>query len=144
MTVVVIDANLWISTVVPLEYSPRALSKLKDWERGQARIVVPTLWHYEVISSLRKAVALEALLPDNLEPALSELEWMAFEEIPPSLDLDRLALAWAERLGQIVAYDAQYLALAEHLGGEFWTADKRLTNSAQQNGVAWVHWVGER
>ena len=50
---------------------------------------------------------------------------MAFEEIPASVDLDRLAMDWAERLNQTVAYDTQYLALAEQLGAEFWSADRR-------------------
>jgi len=33
--------------------------------------------------------------------------------------------------------------LAEELGATFFTADKRLANSAQQLGVGWVYWIGK-
>lgn len=36
------------------------------------------------------------------------------------------ALDLAERLSLSATYDAHYLALAEWLGAEFWTADQRL------------------
>jgi predicted nucleic acid-binding protein len=53
------------------------------------------------------------------------------------------ALRWADRLGHAKAYDAHYLALAEQEGLELWTADRRLSNGAQQAGAHCVHWIGE-
>ena len=53
------------------------------------------------------------------------------------------ALRWAARLNQARAYDAFHLALAEELGAEFWTADRRLANAAQRAGATWAHWIGE-
>ena len=35
--------------------------------------------------------------------------------VPPTFELDRLAVRWADRLGQAVACDAHCLALAETL-----------------------------
>ena len=55
----------------------------------------------------------------------------------------RAAYAWAERLGQSRAYDAQYLAVAEQEGLELWTADRRLVRNAEQAGVRWVRRIGE-
>ncbi len=52
-------------------------------------------------------------------------------------------LMMSERLGQARTYEAQYLALAEKLGVEFWTADQRLVNGARRIGMSWVRWVGE-
>jgi hypothetical protein len=49
----------------------------------------------------------------------------------------------SNRLGQSKAYDAFYLALAERLKAEFWTADQRLANGARQLGANWAHWIGE-
>ncbi len=40
-----------------------------------------------------------------------------------------------------VAYDAQYLALAEQTGAEFWTADKRLADRARRRNARWVKWI---
>ena len=34
--------------------------------------------------------------------------------------------------------------LAEELGAELWTADRRLVNGAHQAGVIWARWIGER
>jgi predicted nucleic acid-binding protein len=35
-------------------------------------------------------------------------------------------------------YDAHYLALADYLGGEFWTADRRLAKVVQRE-LGWVN-----
>jgi len=55
-------------------------------------------------------------------------------------DLHWQALDLAERFSLPAAYDAHYLALAEWLGGEFWTADRRLAQ-AVQTALPWVHLV---
>ena len=34
------------------------------------------------------------------------------------------------------------LALAEHLGCEFWTVDQRLTHAVQSK-LSWVTWLGQ-
>jgi predicted nucleic acid-binding protein len=55
-------------------------------------------------------------------------------------DLHGLALDLAERFSLPAAYDAHYLALAEWLGGEFWTADRRLVRAVQKD-LPWVRAV---
>ena len=55
--------------------------------------------------------------------------------VPPTLELDRMALRWADRLGQTVAYDAHYLALAETLGCDFRTVDRRLADATGRGPV---------
>jgi len=57
------------------------------------------------------------------------------------ISMSRAALTWAARLGQSKAYDGFYLALAERLGADLWTADERLLNRMRQLGVAWVRWL---
>ena len=41
------------------------------------------------------------------------------------------------------AYDSYYLALAESLKCDLWTADKKLYQAAQNNDMAWVRHVSE-
>jgi predicted nucleic acid-binding protein len=43
--------------------------------------------------------------------------------------LHQAALTTASRFRIGAAYDAHYVALAQHLGAELWTADKRLYNA---------------
>ncbi len=54
---------------------------------------------------------------------------------------DRLhsrAFALAQRFSLPAAYDAHYLALAERLEAEFWTADERLVRKVEAQ-LPWVH-----
>ena len=62
-----------------------------------------------------------------------------------SLDkpLYHAALDWADKLRQSKAYDAAYLALAESLNAEFWTADQRLVNATRALNIDWVKWIGD-
>jgi predicted nucleic acid-binding protein len=52
--------------------------------------------------------------------------------------------AWqlATEFGRPTAYDTHYLALAEHLGCPFWTADQRLFNAVSDK-LEWVHFLGD-
>jgi predicted nucleic acid-binding protein len=75
--------------------------------------------------------------------ALSDLKEMAFEEIGSDLQTDQQILRWAERIGQMVIYDATYLTVAEQLKAEFWTADRRLANAARKAGATWTYFLGE-
>ncbi len=53
----------------------------------------------------------------------------------------RLAFDWTVRLNQAAAYDSFYLALAEALRCELWTADQHLYDAV---GQPWVRWVGSQ
>lgn len=106
----------------------------------EADIFIPALWEYECLTALRKAVTQGMIKPEDANQIISELLELEFERINPNLTLHRLALHWAERLGQNKAYDAQYVALAEKMASELWSADQRLVKSIN---LSWAHWVGE-
>ena len=57
------------------------------------------------------------------------------ELITPSPQLTEAAFDWSLRLKRANAYDSFYLALAEALGSELWTADRRLVNAAKEQWV---------
>src|SRR5206468_1204709 len=62
-------------------------------------------------------------------------------ELLAPLGLYESALALADSHHQPAAYDAQYLALAQLSGCNFWTADERLFN-AVSNKLPFVKWIG--
>jgi len=143
MKTVVIDANIGISFVIPLPYSDLAVKRMRLWHTEQARIVVPSLWRYEVLSGLCMALFHKLLTFEQAVLAISDLKEMAFEEIGSDGQTDQQILRWAERIGQMVIYDATYLTIAEQLGAEFWTADRRLANAAHNAGADWAFYLGE-
>ena len=63
-------------------------------------------------------------------------------ELREASDLHRRALILAGRLRQNAVYDAHYLALAETLQCEFWTADEKFYRAAATT-MGNVRWVGE-
>ena len=144
MAQIVIDANVSVALAVHLPYSDLAEQRFILWREAQDEILAPGLWKYEVVSALRKAAAANLISPGELMTALEELFRLGVREIEASIETHRLALSWAARLNQMVAYGSQYLALAEQIGAEFWTADKRLAESARKAGAHWVKWLGEK
>ena len=120
------------------------MALMESWRTSRTDLYIPALWEYEVASALRKAVSLGLLTQEKAELALGHLLRLGLERIDPELGLHREALRWAARLDQVVAYDAAYLAAAEYLGAELWTADRRLADRAQERGATWVRHVGDQ
>ena len=138
---VVLDANLVAALLIPLPYSEQASHRLQLWKQRRAELHAPLLLEYEVISVLRKAVVLDWLTGDEADLALHQMQALNILNTPPSTELHQQALSWAEKLNHSKTYDAHYLALADYLHAEFWTADGRLANRAQQIGLNWVYHI---
>ncbi|MFW6115737.1 MAG: type II toxin-antitoxin system VapC family toxin [Chloroflexota bacterium] len=138
----VVDANLSLALVLATPYSDRAQILWERWSSLQAVVFAPDLWAYELTSALRKAMVVTGMDLAEAEARLEALTQLGVRLVPPTPQLHRSALRWAHRLGQTVAYDAQYLALAELLGCDFWTADRRLAVALSPD-VPRVHWVGD-
>jgi predicted nucleic acid-binding protein len=141
---VVIDANLAAALVLPLPYSDQASDKIFSWKRSRTELYAPLLIEYEIAAILRKAVVAGWLTTTVTTEALQQIWALNIVCQAPTLELHQQALDWAERLGHSKTYDAHYLALADHLRLDFWTADRRLANGTQQAGVTWVYWIGDR
>jgi predicted nucleic acid-binding protein len=136
---VVIDANASLGLFLRLPYSNEIDQWMRAWQKEEARLVVPFLWEYECVTGLRRAVTLKLISAKEAEHMMEDLLALEFQRMPPSLELHKSALKWAERIGQSKVYDAHYLALAEDLSAEFWTVDLRLFHSLQGQGLPWVH-----
>ncbi len=141
METVVIDANIGVALVCPLPYSRACRDRLEEWLRQGVNLVVPALWDYEIAAALRKQWAQNLLAREAALEGLVRLFRLPVQRVSATQELLTRALIWAERLGQITAYDAQYLALGDWLGIPFWTADRKLYHRCRDIGVDWVNLV---
>jgi predicted nucleic acid-binding protein len=139
---VVIDANIAVAVVLPLPYSPQASHQVQRWQKHGTQLVAPTLWGYEVLTSVRKAAVGKMISLEEAREALDEIFALGVQQVPTAAGFHQNIFEWAVRLNHTQAYDAAYLALAEQLGADFWTADKRLANTAKQLKLTWVYHVG--
>jgi predicted nucleic acid-binding protein len=140
---IIVDANLVVATAVPMVFTDQATQLLNQWKSELVPLSAPTLFEYEVVTALRKAIVLKMISRSEAFYALDTILALGIELVVPDRLMDEAALAFAERIGQSKAYNGQYLALAARENAAFWTADRRLAAAAQQAGLSWVHWVGE-
>jgi predicted nucleic acid-binding protein len=132
-----VDASLVIRLLLSGEYTSPVAVLWKGWHEAESLIVAPTLIHYEVSNALRRYVVHGELLPEEAAEALEATLQLGIA-LYGDAALHQRALALAEHLELSTARDAHYLVLAERLGAEFWTADRRLV-SAVSSVLPWVH-----
>lgn len=138
---VVADANLLAALVVPTECSAAAEARVAAWIDEGSEVYSPALWWYEAASAVRKHVRAREIAEDEAAALVRTLTALPIHTVPPDPDLLAAATDWAARLDQPVIYDASYLALADRLQTDLWTADRRLARRAREAGAENVHVV---
>lgn len=88
-------------------------------------LTAPDLIDVETAAVLRKRWLAQTLSDQRFEAAIADLQRLDFERVP-TLRLVRRAY---ELRANVTAYDAPYVALAEALGCELLTVDKRLAGA---------------
>jgi len=131
-----IDANLVVRLVTdPNDTLVRP--QWEQWETDGRQFTAPPLLYNEVTNAVYQYQRRGLISPESVRLALD-----AAQDLPIHLqgkgDLHGLALGIAQRFSLPATYDAHYLALAEQLGAEFWTADGRLIQAVQPE-LSWVH-----
>ncbi len=138
---VVVDASLAVKWLVDEEDSDKAHAVLESWvARGVTRIA-PYLMPFEVANALHRRVARGELSVRNSARMMTRLLGSSLE-LRQSPGLHVRALELASQLSQAAVYDTHYLALAESLSCELWTADYRLYRMASSEAEN-VRWIGE-
>jgi predicted nucleic acid-binding protein len=138
----VVDANIAIQTVLDISAPLERFWQRLDME--QVTPCAPRLWLSETTSAIRFLVAQKEITSDEAEQALRTIHGLRVEIINEDEELCLRALELAEKLSQSKAHDAIYLALAEKLVADFWTADERLVNRCRKDlKFSWVHLIEE-
>jgi predicted nucleic acid-binding protein len=103
----------------------------------EIRLVAPTLLLYEVTNGLYRQQKNKILSPETV--------WKALElalDLPINLvneaNLHLRALELATKYNLPATYDSHYLALAEWMDIELWTADTKLVNTLKPFKLGWV------
>lgn len=125
----VVDASVVVKWLVDEEDSDSAQLLLDQWIAQGVERAAPNLLPFEVANVVHRQAARGLLTIENGARLIDE---MLASQIRcyDSPALHRRALELAIQLGQGAAYDCHYLALAESLDCEMWTADERFYQSA--------------
>ena len=135
-----VDAGVLIKLVVAEEDSDRADALWEQWKEDGVKVVAPALLLFELTSVLRNKVHRGLLNLEEGGKAFDAVHQLPVQVLTPS-NLHRRAWELATRFNRPAAYDAHYLALAEMMNCEFWTADERLFNAVRDE-LSWVRWLG--
>lgn len=133
---VCIDASIILKYALRPDDSP--IQELwQSWVSEEIHLVAPTLLFYEVTNGLYQQQKYNILSPETI--------WQMLEaslELPITLvneaNLHLKAREIAVRYNLSATYDVHYLALAEWMDIELWTADQRLVNTLKPFKVKWV------
>lgn len=126
---VVVDASIAVKWVVAEVGDHDARALLQSWLAAGVQPVAPSWFICEVANILHRKVLVGDL---SFAAALD-----AYDDLLQFIDIYAEKIADGRRSMQIArethqqqSYDAQYLALAERLGAEYWTDDRRFIASA--------------
>jgi predicted nucleic acid-binding protein len=132
---VCVDANIIVRLVLFSEDDIQTL--WKNWESDEKLLIAPTVLHYEVVNSLYQYQKHGQISSASLERALQAALALPIELVDDDY-IHRRAILLAAQYGLPAAYDSHYLALAEWMNIELWTADARLVNALKPYKLDWV------
>ncbi len=113
----------------------------RSWQRVHQQFVAPSLQRFEVTNGLHRYQHAGYLDAQTVDHALDLFLKLPISHVDERDDHAK-AMKLARRFGRPAAYDAHYLVLAERMGIDFWTVDRRLAN-AVRHALPWVHLVGD-
>ena len=133
---VCVDASVVVKLVVPEPDRPLALALWGKWLDEDREIVAPYLFSFEVTSAIWRKAKRGLMSVEEAREAIRGALMLGVRLLHPS-NISLRAFELAARFNRPAAYDAHYLALAEMMEGEFWTADEKLYNFVLQLGAIW-------
>lgn len=133
---VCLDANFIVLLVSLKDSDNRFQQKWQEWQKDNYTIIAPTLMMYEVSNAFHRGVKTGQITQDEAESLLDSALNLGIRFYGDA-NLHQEAMKLANLYNLSATYDAHYLALAQRLQVELWTADKRLFNAVSQS-LSWV------
>lgn len=136
---VCIDSSFILKLVLPEKYSDKVHHIWTECVEKRKSIHAPYLLIYETQSVIRNRVYRDEL---TLDEGIMALEVLREQEIIfyHSTMTEKSAWDFAKKYSRPTLYDNFYLAATKEIESEFWTADKTLVNSLN-NEIPWVRYV---
>ena len=131
----VVDASFCIRLILPDARRTALRARMEQWLQAGYELYAPDLWLYEMTTALCKGAFFGLVTAEEAENSLPLVSELAIELVAADAEQARLAFAWTRRLNRAAAYDSFYLALAESMQCDLWTADQRLQNAVS---LPWV------
>jgi predicted nucleic acid-binding protein len=140
---IVVDTSIVLKWVLDEPDSATALALLTEWINKEIVVRAPALLTYEVANALFQRVRKREMTADEARQALEDV---LFPELILNFveytELSKRAILLAQQYNLPATYDAHYLALAEQVKCEYWTADTRLYYAVKDK-LPWVHQLNE-
>ena len=137
----VADASLAVKWLVNEEDSDKALTLHRRWADSGIQIAAPHHMLAEAANALHRKVVVGEIELQSATRILENLNTLGIRfQNPPNIHAGALRLA--DLLNQGAVYDSIYLALAERLDCELWTADRRFYRATRRFSER-IRWLGD-
>jgi len=130
-----VDASIVLKLFINEPLTEKVNILWERWALERVEKVVPSFFTVEIISALRRLGKRKLITPLIEERAIE----IFLEDLLPSLEIcelnpQLLRKAWkiAKELDLMHIYDSVYIALAEEIECDFWTADYKLYNISRE------------
>jgi predicted nucleic acid-binding protein len=142
MTGSVVDASVVIKRLIPEDHSEQARALFIDSLQTGQPLFAPPLLPSEVTNVLYQRTRRQAntISVNDADQALTLFLRLPIRLEAPA-DLYPRALTFARTHSLRATYDSIYVALAQILGVDVWTADERLVRDLGTS-APWVRWIG--
>jgi predicted nucleic acid-binding protein len=138
---VCVDASLILKLILVEQDSINVQHLWDAWIDADIEPVAPPLLAFEGTSVIRNRMYRRLVPPEEAELMFKAFHLLGVRYLYPD-GLHQRAWELAKQFNRPQAYGSHYLALAELLGLELWTADEHLYRAVARE-LSWVKWLGD-
>lgn len=141
-SLLVVDASVVVKWVLENEeFAAEARALLAKGLSQDRRLVGPPLLVAEATNAVYQRFRRGEMTGDDADRFVAHI-WNQPVALLSPPDLTERAYRFVRRHRLANVYDSHYVVLAQALGVEFWTGDRRMFNSLQTV-APWVRWLGD-